>query len=183
MPVSENETALSRGRVPTYMRRQLNDLMAVLLRSNSSRLRVATLTFFLFDEDILVHLHRRRRRHRDIISSLFMVMQNHYTSYDMVVRPTVLFSRSNWLYLKSLWDLQVLFYNLFTCAQGHGNPCNYILGVTPPTVEEYLYSANNNLLVPLIIHDDEDDHFENENAENEALYYHIIFNNNPNNFN
>ena len=91
--------------------------------------------------------------------------------------------RSNWLYLKSLWDLQVLFYNLFTCAQGHGNPCNYILGVTPPTVEEYLYSANNNLLVPLIIHDDEDDRFENENAEDEALYYHIIFNNNPNNFN
>lgn len=91
MPVSENETALSRGRVPTYMRRQLNDLMAVLLRTNSSRLQVATLTFFLFDEDILVHLHRRRRRHRDMISSLFMVMQNHYTSYDMVVRPTVLF--------------------------------------------------------------------------------------------
>ncbi len=118
-----------------------------------------------------------------MISSLFMVMQNHYTSYDMVVRPTVLFSRSNWLYLKSLWDLQVLFYNLFTCAQGHGNPCNYILGVTPPTVEEYLYSANNNLLVPLIIHDDEDDRFENENAEDEALYYHIILNNNPNNFN
>ena len=91
MPVSENETALSRGRVPTYMRRQLNDLMAVLLQSNSSRLRVATLTFFLFDEDILVHLHRRRRRHRDMILSLFMVMQNHYTSYDMVVWPTLLF--------------------------------------------------------------------------------------------
>jgi hypothetical protein len=77
----------------------------------------------------------------------------------------------------------VLFYNLFTCAQGHGNPCNYLLGVPPPTVEEYLYSANNNLLVPLIIHDDKDDHFENENAEDEALYYHIIFNDNPNNSN
>jgi hypothetical protein len=46
MPVSENETALSRGRVLTYMRCQLNDLMAVLLRSNSSHLRVADLSFF-----------------------------------------------------------------------------------------------------------------------------------------
>jgi hypothetical protein len=26
-----------------------------------------------------------------MISSLFVVMHNHYTSYDMVVRPTVLF--------------------------------------------------------------------------------------------
>jgi hypothetical protein len=46
--------------------------------------------------------------------------------------------RSNWPYLRCLWDLQVLFYNLFSCAQGHGNPCNAILGVAPPTISEYL---------------------------------------------
>jgi hypothetical protein len=83
--------------------------------------------------------------------------------------------RSNWLYLQSLWDSQVFLYNLFTCTQGHGNPCNHLLGVPPPTVAEYLFSANNNLLVPLITNDDEDDNFANENDDDEALYYHLIF--------
>jgi hypothetical protein len=63
--------------------------------------------------------------------------------------------RSNWPYLRTLWDLQILFYNLFTCAEGHGNPCNVILGIAPPTVVEYLYLANNNLLIPLPIDDGE----------------------------
>jgi hypothetical protein len=26
------------------------------------------------------------------------------------------------------------FPNLLTCAEGHGNPCNAVLGVVPPTV-------------------------------------------------
>jgi hypothetical protein len=86
-------------------------------------------------------------------------------------------------FLKSLWDLQVLFCNLFTSAQGHGNPCNYILGVPPPTVAEYLFSGNNNLLVQLIMHDEEDDNFSNENAEDKALHNHMVFDNNHRNFN
>ncbi len=53
--------------------------------------------------------------------------------------------RSNYPYLRALWDLQVLFYNLFTCAQGHGNPCNVMFGIAPPTVAEYLYTGNNNI--------------------------------------
>ncbi len=48
--------------------------------------------------------------------------------------------RSNWPYLHCLWDLQVLFYNLFTCT-GHGNPTNGTFGIAPPSVEEYLFSA------------------------------------------
>jgi hypothetical protein len=32
MPVCENETAMSQGRIPTYMRRSLTDFVAVLLR-------------------------------------------------------------------------------------------------------------------------------------------------------
>jgi hypothetical protein len=35
MPISDNETAMSRGRIPTYLRCQMNDLMA-LFKSNSS---------------------------------------------------------------------------------------------------------------------------------------------------
>jgi hypothetical protein len=62
-------------------------------------------------------------------------------------------------FLQTLWDLQVLYYNLFTCAEGHGNPCNIILGIAPPTVVEYLYSTNNSLFIPLPIDDGEDDNF------------------------
>jgi hypothetical protein len=36
---------------------------------------------------------------------------------------------------------------LFTWAEGHRYPCNAVLGVAPPTVEQYLLSANQNLLI------------------------------------
>ncbi len=91
MPVSENETALSRGQVPTYMRRQLNDLLAVMLQPNASCNRNSILLTTLNDEDICLHIHRHRRRHRKMVTSLFNMMHNHFTSYDMVMRPTVLF--------------------------------------------------------------------------------------------
>ncbi len=81
--------------------------------------------------------------------------------------------RSNWPYLRTLWDLQALFYNLFTYAQGHGNPCNDILGVATPTIEEYIYSANHNLLVPFPIYDGEDDNFSVKPDGNARLYYHV----------
>jgi hypothetical protein len=81
--------------------------------------------------------------------------------------------RSNSPYLRCLWDLQVLFYNLFTCAQGCGNPCNSILGVAPPIVEDYLNSANHNLLIPLPAADEENDNFGGEEP-GPRLYYHII---------
>jgi hypothetical protein len=53
--------------------------------------------------------------------------------------------RSNWPYLHCLCDLQVLFYNLLTCAEGHGNTTNGIFGIAPPY----------NLLIPLINGDNE----------------------------
>ena len=88
--------------------------------------------------------------------------------------------RSDWPYLRCLWDLQVLFYNLFTCADGHGNPCNAVLGIEPPSVAEYLHSANNDLLVPLHVAENEIDFFEND--EGDRMYYHIIDANLPANF-
>jgi hypothetical protein len=48
-----------------------------------------------------------------------------------------------------LWDLQVLFFNLFTCAERIENPVNGMFGISPPTIADYLFSANNGLLVPL----------------------------------
>jgi len=81
--------------------------------------------------------------------------------------------RSNWPYLRCLWDLQVLFYNLFTCAEGHGNSRNVIFGIAPPSVEDYLYSANHNLLVPLVNANNENDNFRPEPAGN-RLYYHFL---------
>jgi hypothetical protein len=74
--------------------------------------------------------------------------------------------------LRFLWDLQV-FFNLFTCAEGHGNPCNEVLGVAPPAVEEYLFYANHNLLIPLIAAERENDNFGLED-DGARLYCHII---------
>jgi hypothetical protein len=51
---------------------------------------------------------------------------------------------SNWKYLRCLWDLQTLFFNLFTCSAG--SQVTGALGVPPPSVHGYLYSCNNNLL-------------------------------------
>ncbi len=73
-----------------------------------------------------------------------------------------------------LWDLQVLFQKkLFTCAEGMGNTVNGVLSIPPPTIEEYLFSANNNLLTPLVQATDEEDNFGDE-GEHVRLYYHII---------
>jgi hypothetical protein len=57
-------------------------------------------------------------------------------------------------------------FNLFTCAQGHSNTVNGLLGVVPPTVEDYFCSANNNLLLPIVNGEGEEDNFglEPENA-------------------
>jgi hypothetical protein len=74
--------------------------------------------------------------------------------------------------LRCLWDLQVLFYSIFTCVEGHGNPINRMLGVAPPTVAEYLYSANNNLLIPLITAEHEVDNFGLE-PDGNRLCYHL----------
>jgi hypothetical protein len=71
-----------------------------------------------------------------------------------------------------LWDLQALFFNVFTCAEGHENPCNSVLGVAPPTVEEYLLTATQNLLIPFVPAEGENKTF-GEEGECARCYYHI----------
>lgn len=53
-----------------------------------------------------------------------------------------------------MWDLQTLFFNLFTCSAG--NQVTGALGVCPPTVHDYLYSCNNDLLINIPLDDNED---------------------------
>jgi hypothetical protein len=33
------------------------------------------------------------------------------------------------------------------CSEDHGNPTNGLFGIAPPSVEEYLFLVNNNLLI------------------------------------
>ncbi len=52
-------------------------------------------------------------------------------------------------------------FNLYTCSAG--SQVTGALGVSPPTVHDYLYSCNNNLLID-IPEDDNDDKFEEGNV-------------------
>ena len=54
-----------------------------------------------------------------------------------------------------------------------GNPKNGIFDIAPPSVEDYLYSVNHNLLVPLVNANDENDNFGPEPAGN-RLYNHFL---------
>jgi hypothetical protein len=53
--------------------------------------------------------------------------------------------RVNWQCLRCLWDLQTFFFNLYTCSAG--SQITGTLGVSPPTVSEYLSTVHHNLLV------------------------------------
>ncbi len=76
--------------------------------------------------------------------------------------------QSNWAQLCCLWDLQSFIYHLFVCSNDCGSQVSGQLGVLPPSVAEYLYSANNNLLIPIPL-DEPDDHLAEE--EGEYKYY------------
>jgi hypothetical protein len=69
--------------------------------------------------------------------------------------------RPNWQYLRCLWDMQTFFFNLYTCTAG--SQVTGMLGVAPPTIHEYLYSCNHNLLVALPAGDDVEEEFNVEN--------------------
>jgi hypothetical protein len=68
--------------------------------------------------------------------------------------------RSNWHYLRCLWDLQTFFFNVYIC--GAGSQVTGTLRVTPPTVHEYLYSCNNNLLIEFPV-DEVEEKFHEDN--------------------
>jgi hypothetical protein len=87
MLVCENETAMSRGRIPTYIRRSLTDFVAVLLRSDfrSSRLSNMILQNCSLGSSfsVIMLLHYSPSRQRELLQQLLRAMNNHYSSYDL----------------------------------------------------------------------------------------------------
>jgi hypothetical protein len=55
---------------------------------------------------------------------------------------------NNFPNLAALWDMLILFTNLFTCTMG--SQVTSILGVEPPTPAEYLASCNGGHLIDLV---------------------------------
>jgi hypothetical protein len=98
MPVSQAEMALSRGRVPTYLRRRLHELIHLLLTQRGRRgqmmARMSRLYLIWLLSPNLFFSFRSRNSQRSsslLLSTLFDTDYRHYTSYDMNVRPTNLF--------------------------------------------------------------------------------------------
>ena len=84
---------MSRGRIPTYLRRQMNDLMGLFLGNRISTNQLELLQTRTSNSSMHVTFFRRynRRRHRQMLSDLMNMFYFHQTSYDMVLRPTTLF--------------------------------------------------------------------------------------------
>lgn len=70
--------------------------------------------------------------------------------------------RVHWQRLRCLWDMQTFFFNLYTCSAG--SQVTGTLGVSPPTVSEYLYSVHHNLLVDFPM-DENDEQFDGDAAD------------------
>ena len=55
----------------------------------------------------------------------------------------------NWYYLHAVWNIAVLFHHLYVCAGQMGDITTGMLGIEPPTVQEYFHSANTHNLIKL----------------------------------
>jgi hypothetical protein len=94
MPVTQDDSALSRGRIPSYLHRQANFLLSLLLEDRARRSRMLTRLLLLSRDKLFFYMKYNRRRSLTILlNSLMQALHYHYTSYDMVVRPTVLFNQ------------------------------------------------------------------------------------------
>jgi len=96
MSVSEHETAQSRGRFPSYLRRQVNDLLCLLLQQRARRGRWLLQSQMLSPSLRALFLTSNHHRHSStVLNSLFQATFHHYYSYDMRVRPTILFQHAS----------------------------------------------------------------------------------------
>ena len=82
MPVSQHETALSRGRLPTYMRRHVHHLVGLLLGRRNSRARNISRFRLLPPQYVLSFMSTLLRGRRSDLLSY---------SYDKFVRLKILF--------------------------------------------------------------------------------------------
>ncbi len=95
MPVSQHETALSRGRLPSYLCRQVHQLISVLL-DQRTRGGITKNQLCLLSPGILYHFiarnHNRSSSH--LLNSLLNALYYHFYSFDMYIQPTVVFNYS-----------------------------------------------------------------------------------------
>ena len=99
------------------------------------------------------------------IKNQFNEQMRKFTHADCFVKHRLLANSSpNEIKLRTLCNLQTLFFNLRMCAGNQGSQATGTFGINPPTVAEYLDSANQNLLM----------HFPHEQyAHTCACNYHI----------
>ena len=88
MPVSQHESALSRGRLPSYLRRQVHYLLCLLMNQRARRGRTITRMSSLSTHLVCCFtMQNSQRSNSRLLSSLF----NAIYSYDMNLRPTIIF--------------------------------------------------------------------------------------------
>jgi hypothetical protein len=98
MPVSQMETALSRGRLPSYLCRRVHDLILMLLSQRGRRGCMMTRMSILYlmrllSPQLICQFHIRNSQPSSslLLNSLFNAVYHHYYSFDMNIRPTILF--------------------------------------------------------------------------------------------
>ena len=104
----------------------------------------------LEDRELALQQDRSNRKPHYAIEDQFNEQMRKFTHTDYFVKHRTLQQGSpNVNQLSTLYNLQTLFFNLFICAGNHGSQVTGTFGVNPPSVSEYLDSANKKLLVPL----------------------------------
>ncbi len=98
MPVSQHEMALSRDRLPIYLRLYVHHLVSLLLDRRWNRARAVTRLKFIFLSPHFMQkfiLNHCQRSSFDLLGILFNALYFHYYSFNMFIRPTVLFPKSS----------------------------------------------------------------------------------------
>jgi hypothetical protein len=89
MSVTQDETALSRGRIPAHLRRRFQQILCMFLNARGRRLQLnACLSLVSPRLLIFIVLYCCQK---SVLYSLFAALYHHY-SFDMFIRPTILFN-------------------------------------------------------------------------------------------
>jgi hypothetical protein len=92
MPVSQHESALSRGWLPSYLHRQVYYLLCLLMNQRARQGRTITRMSSLSTRLVCCFtMQNSQCSNSRLLSSLFNVIYHHIYSYDMNLRPTIIF--------------------------------------------------------------------------------------------
>ncbi len=90
------------------------------------------------DRELALQFDKKHKKPRMAVEYSFNQQITKFRHSDDYRRHKITQSgSSNWNYLRCLWDLQTLFFNLYTCSAG--SQVTGALGVNPPTIHEYLF--------------------------------------------